>query len=124
MKEKNTLVAQICVLSDTICVRNYLFHKNYITSKGAVSHYELLSIAHYQVSFHVLCLKINYLGLLPIVSCACNVNLREDFTSSPVPTCILATSYFKSQVINHKGNRLYWQCPCLIMVMFLLQQTV
>ena len=41
--------------SFNICVRNYLFLKNYITSEGAVAHnvlcYQQLSIAIYQVSF-------------------------------------------------------------------------
>ena len=61
MKEKNTLVGQICVLSDrnkrllAILVRNNLFLKNYVTSEGVVSHnvlyYQQLPNARYQVSF-------------------------------------------------------------------------
>ena len=67
MKEKNTLLVEICVLSDKnkrlnfkksfiILVRNYLFLKTYATSEGAVSHngiyYQQLSNTSYQVSFY------------------------------------------------------------------------
>ena len=65
MKEKKTVVGRICVLSGKIkilvarsvivLVRNYLFLKNYVTSKGIVSHnglyYKQLSNARYQVRF-------------------------------------------------------------------------
>ena len=46
----------MCVLSDawrtfTIWVRNNLFLKNLFTSEGAVSYYQQLSVARYQVKF-------------------------------------------------------------------------
>ena len=57
MKEETPLLHKFaCFKMDSIRVRNYLFLKKYVTSKGGVSHnvlyYQQLSIGRYQVSYN------------------------------------------------------------------------
>ena len=112
-EEKNTLVAQVCLLFRCMVkdiswrillwVRSYLFLKNYDISEEAVSHnvlhYQQLSITRYQVNVYA----NNYFELIPIVSSVFNMSW---FYQLWAPYCFHKLSFTEAKLKIEGHN---WQ---------------